>query len=130
MLKYTECGLETVQNVDILMFIERAIRGGVSQCYNRFSGANNKYSDTYDTSKPSTFILYLDINNLYGWAMGQSLPYKGFQWTDCSTDVMGIPDDAEIGYILEVVLEYPKSSHDLHRDLPFCPKHQTPPNSK
>ncbi|KAJ8950067.1 hypothetical protein NQ314_008073 [Rhamnusium bicolor] len=130
MLKYTGCKIETVQDVDILMFIEGAIRGGLSQCCNRFSEANNKYLDTYDTSKPSTFILYLDVNNLYGWAMGQPLPYEGFQWTDCNIDVTSIPDDAEIGYILEVDLEYPESLHDLHRDLPFCPEHQTPPNSK
>ena len=130
MLKYTGCRLETVQDVDILMFIEKGIRGGVSQCCNRFSQANNKYLDSYDDSKPSTYILYLDLNNLYGWAMGSYLPYEGFQWTDCNIDVINIPDDAEIGYILEVDLEYPESLHDLHKDFPFCPEHQTPPNSK
>ena len=130
MLKYTGCSLETIQDVDILLFIERAIRGGVSQCCNRFSEANNKYMETYDSNKPSTYILYSDVNNLYGWAMSQCLPYGGFEWADCNIDVTNIPDDSDIGYILEVDIEYPESLHDLHKDLPFCPEHRNPPNSK
>ncbi|KAJ8974519.1 hypothetical protein NQ317_000322 [Molorchus minor] len=130
MLKYTGCKLETLQDVDMLMFIERGIRGGISQCCNRFSQANNKYLDDYDSNKPSTYLMYFDVNNLYGWAMSQPLPSEGFQWSDTNIDVTTVPDDGEIGYILEVDLEYPETLHDLHKDLPLCAEHRTPPNSK
>ncbi|KAJ8971980.1 hypothetical protein NQ317_010076 [Molorchus minor] len=130
MLKYTGCKLETLQDVDMLMFIERGIRGGISQCCNRFSQANNKYLDDYDSNKPSTYLMYFDVNNLYGWAMSQPLSSEGFQWSDTNIDVTTVPDDGEIGYILEVDLEYPETLHDLHKDLPLCAEHRTPPNSK
>ncbi|KAJ8980518.1 hypothetical protein NQ317_007938 [Molorchus minor] len=124
MLKYTGCKLETLQDVDMLMFIERGIRGWIRQCCNRFSQANNKYLDNYDSNKPSTYLMYFDVSNLYGWAMSQPLPLEVF------SDVTTVPDDGEIGYILEVDLEYPETLHDLHKDLPLCPEHRTPPNSK
>ncbi|KAJ8937652.1 hypothetical protein NQ318_002166, partial [Aromia moschata] len=123
MLKYTKCKLETIQDVDILMFFERGIRGGVSQCCNRFSEANNKYMKEYNSNKPSTYILYSDVNNLYGWSMSQYLPYGGFKWVDCNIDVT-------LMTLSLVDLEYPESLHDLHKDLPFCPEHRNPPNSK
>lgn len=130
MLLYTGCKLETIQDVDLLMFIERGIRGGVSQCSNRFSEANNKYMKEYEPNNPSTYIFYSDVNNLYGWAMSQYLPYGGFKWVDCNIDITKAPDHSDVGYILEVDIEYPESLHDLHKDLPFCPEHRNPPNSK
>ncbi|CAH0555084.1 unnamed protein product [Brassicogethes aeneus] len=131
MLKITECKPDTIQCVDMLLFIEQGIRGGVSQCCNRYAEANNKYmGDAFDGSKPSNYLLYLDVNNLYGWAMSQYLPYGGFKWADPNLDVTQIPDDAPEGYFLEVDLEYPQHLHDLHKDLPLCPEHQKPPNSK
>ncbi|CAH0560541.1 unnamed protein product [Brassicogethes aeneus] len=109
------------------------IRGGVSQCSNRYAEANNRYmGEAYDPSKPSKYLAYFDVNNLYGWAMSQYLRYDNFQWVDDvdNFDVMGVADDSLLGYILEVDLSYPKNLHDLHKDLPFCPEHETPPNSK
>ncbi|XP_050503415.1 uncharacterized protein LOC126882493 [Diabrotica virgifera virgifera] len=130
MLKYTGCHLETIQDVDMLLFYERGIRGGISQCCNRMGEANNKYMMNYDPSKPSKYLMYLDVNNLYGWAMSEPLPYGGFHWDDTNIDVMSIPDDAKEGYILEVDLSYPENLHDYHKDLPFCVEHCKPPGSK
>lgn len=130
MLKYTHCKLETVQDIDMLLFFERGIRGGISQCCNRYGEANNKYMPTYNENKPVKYLLYTDINNLYGWAMSQELPYGGFKWVDHNIDITQIPDDSPEGYLLEVDLEYPKNKHDLHKDLPFCAEHISPPNSK
>ncbi|XP_050509169.1 uncharacterized protein LOC126886339 [Diabrotica virgifera virgifera] len=132
MLKYTKCQLETLQDVDMLLFIESSIRGGVSQCSNRFSEANNKYMNTYDPSQDSKYILYFDVNNLYGWAQSQYLPYGNFQWIDDheKLDVTTIPSDSPIGYLLEVDLSYPVELHDLHKDLPFCPEKLAPQNTK
>jgi len=80
----------------------------------------------YDTKQPSVYILYLDANNLYGWAMSQSLPTGEFKWLSqeelTNLYVISIPDDAETGYFLEVDLEYPKELHDLHSDYPLAPE--------
>ncbi|XP_014483660.1 PREDICTED: uncharacterized protein LOC106749084 [Dinoponera quadriceps] len=116
----------------MVMFIERGIRGGLSQCSSRYAQANNKYMQSYDPSKPSSYLMYFDVNNLYGWAMCQPLPHAEFQWvTDVSTfDVSSIAVDSPIGYILEVDLEYPQHFHDAHADLPFCPTSAKPPGKR
>ena len=64
------------------------------------SKANNKYCPDYDKNKPSTFISYLDMNNLYGWAMSEYLPYGSFEWLKSidKFDIMLISDKSPIGY--------------------------------
>ena len=78
----------------------------------------------YDPKKPSTFISYLDMNNLYGWAMSEYLPYEGFKWLKNvdKFDVMSINEKSPIGYFLEVDLEYPDELHELHNDYPLAPE--------
>ena len=56
------------------------MRGGISYIAKRFSKANNKYMKSYDNSKSSKYITYLDSNNFYGWEISQYLPYRGFKW--------------------------------------------------
>lgn len=133
MLTHTNIELELLTDIDMLMFVERGIRGGLSQCMKRCSTANNKYIQNFDPSNPEIHLLYTDINNQYGWAMSQHLPYGGFEW--CDTNILtsqtySVHDDAENGYFLEVDLTYPIELHDKHKDLPFCPEHRTAPNSK
>ncbi|XP_057656839.1 uncharacterized protein LOC130894211 [Diorhabda carinulata] len=130
MLKYVGCKLELLHDVDMIMFIEKAIRGGISVCSSRLSNANNKYMPEYDSTKPSKYLLYLDVNNLYGWAMCEPLPYGGFEWLDNENfDVISVADNSSVGYILQVDLEYPHELHDLHRDFPFAPEHRKPTGS-
>jgi len=74
-------------------------------------------------------LMYFDVNNLYGWAMTQYLPFGGFKWAEITT-CWDVPDDSRIGYILEVDLMYPDHLHELHQDLPFCPENKMPPGSK
>ncbi|XP_025265427.1 uncharacterized protein LOC112638265 [Camponotus floridanus] len=132
MLKYTGVRFELLTDIDMMMFVERGIRGGLSQCSNRYARANNKYMSAYDPSRPSIYLMYLDINNLYGWAMCQPLPYERFEWVDDlkSLDVMSVTEDSTIGYILEVDLDYPADAHDAHADLPFCPTRDKPPGKR
>lgn len=66
-------------DIDMFQFIEKVMRGGISYIDNRYGQANNKYMSGYDKSRPSKHIMYLDANNLYGWAMSQCLPVGGFK---------------------------------------------------
>ena len=86
--------------------------------------------DKYNSSKPSYFIQYLDANNLYGWAMIQKLPTGGFKWVDDVNVQRFTPEriaklaeeNGDIGYYLEVEVDYPEKLHNLHNDLPFMPE--------
>ncbi|MFZ2538730.1 MAG: hypothetical protein WAX04_07500 [Oscillospiraceae bacterium] len=80
-LKLTEVELELMSDYDMVLIIKQGIRGGISTISNRYDKANNKYmGESFDNSKPSSFIAYLNANNLYGWAMSKSLPKHGFKW--------------------------------------------------
>ncbi|KYN12368.1 hypothetical protein ALC57_15483 [Trachymyrmex cornetzi] len=97
-----------------------------------FAQANNKYNaSTYDPSESSTYLMYFDENNLYGWAMSESLPYGEFQWVDIERfDVMSVSSNSVVGYILEIDLAYPQSVHDAHVDFLFCPTRERPPGKR
>jgi hypothetical protein len=79
MLKMTDIKLELIVDVDMYQFIEKGMRGGISYIANRYGKANNKYMKSYDEKATSKYLVYLDANNLYGWAMSQYLPTGGFK---------------------------------------------------
>ena len=78
----TKIELEKISDPDKYMFFEQGMRGGVSYINKRYSKANNKYCPDYDKEKPEKYIIYLDMNNLYGCAMSQYLPYANFKWVN------------------------------------------------
>ena len=107
--------------------IEHGLRGGMTQCSFKKVDTHNKYmNEDYDKSKPSSYISYLDANNLYGLAMCKKLPYDDFKWYYGRMDEKRVmkysDDDDDIGYILEVDLDYPKELHDFHKDYPLAPE--------
>ena len=93
----------------------------------RYGRANNPRVEGYDPQEPDSHILYLDANNLYGWAMSQALPTGGFKWVEeCNRLAASIgehPADSSEGYILEVHLEYPEELHEAHNAYPLAPEH-------
>ena len=118
-LKITDVELELLSDIDMLLMIEKGIRGGVSMISNRHAKANNKYmNESFNEKDPSKYIVYLDANNLYGWAMSKPLPIHGFEWMKV--------DELETwelySCILEVDLECPENLHDLHNDYPLAPE--------
>lgn len=132
MLKHTKVELELLTDLEMVYFVKQGIRGGLVQCNKKHSVANNQYLSNYDPLKPKLSIVYLDANNLYGWAMSEYLPYGGFKWVENINDfnIDSISETSDIGYILEVDLDYPIDIHDAHNDLPFCAKNQLPPQGK
>ena len=126
MLKLTQVKLELIDDPDMYLMIESGLRGGVSMITKKHAVANNPLVPGDDNSKRNKYLMYLDANNLYGWAMSQKLPEKAFDWmTDKQLeqfDVTQIPDDSDTGYILEVDLGYPPDIHDQHNDLPVAPE--------
>ena len=80
MLKITKTEVELISDIDIHLLFEKGMRGGISYIAKRYSKANNKHMTDYDSREESIYIIYLEANNLYGWAMSQYLPYGGFKW--------------------------------------------------
>ena len=106
--------------------IQKGIRGGVSMITQKYGTANNPKVPDYDEKAPRSWIAYLDMNNLYGAAMEESLSEKDFTWMSeeqiATLDVTKIADDSDSGYVLEVDLEYPVHLHDLDNDYPLVPE--------
>ena len=127
-LKKTGVELEILTDYDMLLMIEEGIRGGICHAVHRYAKANNRYMKDYDESKESSYIQYLDANNLYGAAISEKLPINGFKWVN---DISGINEkfiksydkkNSDKGNMLEVDVDYPSKLHKLHSDMPFLPE--------
>ena len=127
MLKMTKINLELLSDVDMLLMVEKGIRGGISIISNRYGKANNKYMKDFNKSEPSKYLMYVDANNLYGAAMSEKLPVHSFKWMS-NQEIENIFNNQivqvweKMPCILEVDLEYPEKLHDLHNDYPLCPE--------
>ena len=126
-LKKTNVELELLTDYDMPLMVEEGIRDGICHSIQRYAKANNKYMKNYDESKESSYIQYLDTNNLYGWAMSQKLPVNDFKWIEDTSKIneefiKNYDENNDKVYILEVDVKYPKRLHKLHSDLPFLPK--------
>ena len=80
----TKVELELLTDIDMLLMIEKGARGGICQSIHRYSKANIKYMKNYDEDSTSSYLMYLDAKNMYGWAMSQILPVNGFKWVEKS----------------------------------------------
>ena len=131
-LKETGQQLELLSDYDMLMMFERGIRGGITHVSKRYAEANNKYMKDYNPNKETSYIQYLDANNLYGWAMSQQLPTHGFKWMkDITVEKVdeilekanhSMSNIGRKGYIFEVDLEYPENLWETHNGYPLAPE--------
>ena len=126
-LKKTNVKLELLTDYDMLLMVEEGIRGGICHSIHRYAKANNKYMRNYNKNEESSYIQYLDANNLYGWAMSQKLQVNNFKWVKDTSRINeefieNYNENSKKGYILEVDVTYPKKLHDLHSDLPSYQK--------
>ncbi len=108
----------------MLDMVERGVRGGISMICKWFASANNVYLMKYDPKQENSFIVYLDVNNLYGYALSDYLPQKKFKWVDRSVyekiDWIELNDASKIGYFIKCDLEYPDILHEFHNDFPLA----------
>ena len=116
MLKLTGARLQYLPDTNMVNLFESSIRGGVSFVNKRYANIESEGGE----------ILYLDFTNLYGYAQCQKLPMSGYEWLTekeiTNFDLSQIDEDGEIGYGLEVDLEYPAELYELHNDLPLAPE--------
>ena len=108
------------------LFIERGMRGDICYSSKRYSKANNEICPDYDETREKVYIKYLDMNNLYGGAMSDYLPYAGFKWVEVNNKtinkVKNTSDKSLYGYFLKVDLECPKNLYGKHKDFPMAPE--------
>ena len=129
MLLKTGVELELITDPKILDIFERSKRGGLTFVGSkRYAKANNKHIAGYDPNTKSAYLLYLDANNLYGWAMVQALPYKNIKLSNDTKleDILNTTDEAETGYMVEIDLSFKQEIHEKLKQMPPCPESLIP----
>ena len=126
-LKKTKVKLDLLTDVNMLLMVEKGIRGGICHSIYQYAKANNKYMKDYDKNKESSYLKYWDVNNLYGWAMSQKLPVNNFEWIKDTSQfnedfIKNYNEESDEGYFLEVDVQYLKKLYDFHNDLSFSHK--------
>ena len=129
-LKYTGVKLQNIKDPDMYMMLEMGKRGGMSVISHRYAKANNQYLPNFDNTKLESYLMQLDVNNLYGYAMKQYLPVDSFKWADENLSIQELikineQTNNSTGFIVEVDRTYPESLHDEHNDYPLAPEHKT-----
>ena len=108
----------------MLLMIEKGTGGGICQAIHRYAKADNKYMENYDKDIISSYLMYLDANNLYGWAMSQKLPVNGFKWVknlSISNEIFirNYDENSDKGYFFKVDIDYLKELFNLHKVCHF-----------
>ena len=129
--------LELIADYDMLLMIEKRIRSGICQATHSYAKANDKYMKNYDKNNESSYIEYLEANNLYVWAMSQKLPVNGFKWVKQKTlskfngdFIKKYDENGNTGYFSEADLGFLKTLFNSHKDLPFYLKEKRLKTSK
>ena len=122
MLRMNKIRFELIPNPDMYIFFEKGTRGGISYISNIYSKANYKYLNSYDPKQESKHIIYLNANNLYGYALPNFFPISEFKWTDPKElDMNKYISNISKGYALKVDFKCPKELRELHNDYSLAP---------
>jgi hypothetical protein len=98
MLKYTKVKLELLSDYEAPLFFENSIHGGLTQASMKYAKANNENTSDYDETKPKSWLVYQDFNNLYEWVMSQYMPYGRFKWIEPTlVGLETLTDTSDIG---------------------------------
>ena len=123
-LKKTKVKLDFLTDINMLLIVEKGIRGGMCHSIYQFAKSNNKYMKDYDKNKESSHIQYWDVNNLYGWAMSQKLPVNNFEWIKATSQfnedsIKNYNREYDKGYFLEIDVQYIEKLHEpvLYPDI-------------
>ena len=119
----------------MLLMVEKGTRGGICQAIHRYAKANNKYMKNYNKDIISSYLMYLDANNLYGWAVSQKLPVNGFKWVKNVSRpndrfIKNYYENSDIVYFLEVDIDYPEELFNLIKIYHFYQKEKKLINAK
>jgi len=121
-LKFTGIELELIVDQDAYLMIKNNMRGGIATI-------SHRYAEGYDPSELTSYMTYLDSNNLYGDAMSNPLPLGKFEFLSQTEidrfDLVSIPPDDDTGYIIECDFIYPDHLHPLHSDYLLAPNYLT-----
>ena len=126
-LKKTGVKLELLTDIDVLMMVEKGIKSGICQAIHWYAKANNKYMKNYDKCIQSSYLMYLDANNLYRWTMSQRFPVNGFKWVKNFSKSnerfrKNFDENRNKGCFLKVDVGYPKSLFSLNKSFAFLPE--------
>ena len=125
MLITTRVDSGLLSDIDIVLFLERGVRGGINAIGElRHFRANNKDLDDFDESKANVYGEFFDVTSLYGGTMQQTLAVGSYEWNETITlrEILAASDDSVVGFLVEVDITYPSSLHDSHNDLPLVPE--------
>ena len=108
--KKTEVKLELLTDIDMLLMVEKRIRGGICHAIHWYAKANNNYMKEYDKNKELSYLKYWDVNNLYVWAISQKLPLKIFEWIGDTSQfnedfIKNYNEESSEGYFLEANIQ-------------------------
>ena len=117
---YVQSDTDLLTDIDMLLMVEKGIRGGICHSIYQYAKASNKYMKDY-AHQESSYFQYCGVNNLYGWAMSQKIPVNNFEWIEDTSQfnedfIKSYDEESDKGYFLEV------DAHELHYDLPFLPE--------
>ena len=126
-LKKTKVKLNLLTDINMLLMVEKGIRGEIYHSIYRYPKANNKYMKDYDKNKELSYLQYWDVNNLHAWAMSQKFPVNNFE---CIKDtskfnqdfIKDYNEESDEEYSVEVGVQYLEKLHEFHNDLPFLPE--------
>ena len=119
--KKTKVKLDLLTDIDMLLMIQKGIRGGICHSIYRYAKANNKYMKDYDQNKESSYLQYWDVNNLYDWSMSQKLPVNNFEWIKYTSQfnedfIKNYNEESDEGYFPEVDVQYIEKFYEFQQN--------------